>query len=557
MRYFIQLDKKRELWILSLIYLLSHGFLIIISGRWWDDWCMVDQSYQALRNFAMEMGRPSVLIIMSFAKWLPEPGYRIITFLLFYWCGLFLYRILKEWLSLSDVACFWICALYSVIPANDARIMLAIFPYSISIFFFMAGMCYLAIELNKGRALAWKDRLVCYLFFIIAFTTNSTLVFYGLILLMILTKEVKRCKIKGLWKYVDFVILPIAFFVTKNKLFPTYGAYADYNSITIEKLLEGIKDIIPVDLKILKTVFINFLSIGDKKLLCIILFLALVFVVQNYKNIWKIMIDLFCSKSEFETDASGTESLAKSIKENVLIVAVGILALSLGLFAYVVIRGAGSISVNGAEGRDSALIAFGVSMIFYGMYSLMFRDKIVTYLMAGMILCGCIFFNMWYISYQTDYYRQLGFQYQLTQHEELMDAYNIIYLNDDSGLVNIQSFYALNGNSELALGIDDKFIMSGFSGTSFMEQNELLDYFVESGNYHMDSYDISNKRIDAVIDYSFSASYFETMKLKALEIFDYSRFLDKLHRNTDMVVYMYGTEEFNHILLNNGYENIK
>lgn len=557
MRYFIQLDKKRELWILSLIYLLSHGFLIIISGRWWDDWCMVDQSYQALRNFAMEMGRPSVIIIMSFAKWLPEPGYRIITFLLFYWCGLFLYRILKEWLSLSDVACFWICALYSVIPANDARIMLAIFPYSISLFFFMAGMCYLAIVLNKGRSLAWKDRLVCYLFFIISFTTNSTLVFYGLILLMILTKEVKRCKIKGLWKYVDFVILPIAFFVTKNKLFPTYGAYADYNSITIEKLLEGIKDIIPVDLKILKTVFINFLSIGDKKLLCIILFLALVFVVLNYKNIWKIMIDLFCSKSEFETDASGTESLAKSIKENVLIVAVGILALSLGLFAYVVVRGVGSICLNGANGRDSALVAFGVSMVIYGMYSLIFRDKIITYLMVGTILGGGIFFNMWYASYQTDYYRQLGFQYQLTQHEELMDACNIIYLNDDSGLVNIQSFYALNGNSELALGIDDKFIMSGFSGTSFMEQNELLDYFVESGNYHMDSYDISNKRIDAVIDYSFSASYFETMKLKALEIFDYSRFLDKLHRNTDMVVYMYGTEEFNHILLNNGYENIK
>ena len=140
MRYLIKNKKVKELVILSIIYCMAHWMLLVVSGRWWDDWCTFNQPFSTVIKMALELGRPFSIVITWFAKLLPEAGYRIVTFILYYYCMLFLYKALRMWLDLNDEDCFWICALYSVIPVNDARIMLCIFPYTIGLFFFMAGM---------------------------------------------------------------------------------------------------------------------------------------------------------------------------------------------------------------------------------------------------------------------------------------------------------------------------------------------------------------------------------------------------------------------------------
>ena len=70
----------------------------------------------------------------------------------------------------------------------------------------------------------------------------------------------------------------------------------------------------------------------------------------------------------------------------------------------------------------------------------------------------------------------------------------------------------------------------------------------------MDSYDATNKNIDAVVDYTFNAGYKDVMRLKYLELFCYDDFEKEIQAFTDMKVYLDGTDIFDIILKENSIE---
>lgn len=150
------------------------------------------------------------------------------------------------------------------------------------------------------------------------------------------------------------------------------------------------------------------MNIGNKIRFCILIALVLIFIVGNYKKIWELIVDLLCNKNEFKIDEKKTVTFASIVKENVLILVEGIV-LSVGLFAYVVVRVTDIINTVGIGGCDAVLVPFGAAMIIYALYSLVFNKKLKIYLLIGTIMCGIIFFNRRYISYQSDYYKQFGF----------------------------------------------------------------------------------------------------------------------------------------------------
>lgn len=556
MRYY----KKKELLILSLIYLASQGMLLIVSGRWWDDWCFHNQPFWALKLMAMQLGRPTLIAIVKFANFLPEPGYRIITFLMIYFCMLFTYKILRVWLKADARACFWICALYAVIPANDCRIVLAVFPYTIGLFFFMAGLSYLSGVLFRSE-LAWKNRIISWILFLLSFILNSNLCFYAIVLLMILMKE--NWKLKHCIKYIDYLILPIAFLGLKSHFFPVYGLYAGYNTLTLGKLIGAIKLILPADLFILKSLvstFITYLS-GKRVLVVLVLILIVCLVITCRKKIITCLRKVLKREKQIGESFAQREEITEvdlrgNCRNKLGLLIIGIICLSLGLFSYVAVRQYYSISTVGLQGRDATLIALGAAIIIYELVDLLFRKKVQKYLFICAIVGGIIFFNTYYLSYQQDYYRQLGFQYQLSQNKDLNDCKNIVYLNSDSGIMNIQSFYSLNGAAEDVYGTQDKYIMSGFGGLSCFSQED-FEGFVSSGNYHMTDYDITNKEIDAVVEYSLKAGLGDTLKMKIYEMFDKDSFERCIESQTSMNVYYRGTDEFDAILQAYGYEEVQ
>lgn len=199
-------------------------------------------------------------------------------------------------------------------------------------------------------------------------------------------------------------------------------------------------------------------------------------------------------------------------------------------------------------------------MLLYALVSLVLDSRVRIVALITVIVCGIVYFNTYYLSYQQDYYRQLGFQHQLELHKtELEDAANIIYINTDSGLMNQQSFYALNGNAAIVFENQKRFILPGFNVTSMYlteEENKMVDYFVESGAYHMSDYDRNHKSVDAIIEYSFDTDLYDTLKMKMYELTGNDKFESWIENRTSMTVYHAGTDEFDNVLEKYGYEDV-
>ncbi len=551
MFYFLKNGKKRDFIILSIIYILSQGFLLIVSGRWWDDWCLYNESDVALRQFALELGRPSIIPIYKTMKLLPEPGYRWITFLLFYFSMISIYKILRNWLKIDYDACFWICALFSTIPANDARILLSVFPYTLGFFFFTIGMSYLT-EIIDEESFLFKKRLVSYVFFFIGFILNSTLFYYSIVLMMILTARFRHKDFKKIVMWLDYLLLPVLYYLIKLFLFPAHGEYEGYNKVSLGKIVNAIKILPRADIEIFRNLHKNLKGTGLTKYALIVSAFVVVLIFWNWI---KKLFAVFTKRDYLLTN---NNDIWDSIGESLKIVLSGIVVLSCALFPYIVVRQNVNISTTGWVGRDSILVALGVSMVIYGLSSLLFRKGMSRLLFIWIILCGCVHFNRWYLSYQQDYYRQKGFQYQLTLHEnELENAKNIVYINSDKGLINCQHFYQLNGNAEMVFGNQTRMIVGGFNSTKYFSPDMQADIsiFVDSDNYHMSEYDVNYKHLDAIISYDCDVSLLATAKLKYYELFLHRKFEESLRDNSHMNVYMDGTDGYFDIINEQGYVN--
>ena len=340
-------------------------------------------------------------------------------------------------------------------------------------------------------------------------------------------------------------------------LFPPHGGYENYNKITLSKMLFAIKNIIIADYNMIKNLLLNWLGI-DKSTLIVIVLLALIIVFRKkfyvIKNVFMLMTKRGDIKHiEMEKQKKIEE---RTRTEQVKLIMFGLLSLSVGLFPYVVIRNSSNLSTVSVGSRDTILTTLGAAILIYSIVVLVFKKKFQEIVFSIFIMCGILFFNTQYISYQQDYYRQLGFQYQLSQEKNLADTKNIVYLNSDPGRINIQSLYVLNGNAAEVYHKQNKCIINSFQEVSDLG-SEMLEYYAKSGLYHMMDYDIGYTRVDAIILYSMDITLKDTLKMKLYEILKSNKFDDWIVNRSTMQVYWNGTEEYDRFIVENGYSSVK
>lgn len=517
--------------------------LILVTGRWGDDWCFYNQPDWSLYSMAFQLGRPSLIGIIQFAKLFPECGYRVITFFMYYACMLFLYNTLKS-LKFSDNKCFWICALYAIMPANDARIQLNVFPYTIGTFFFMAGLSYFATSLLNDN-LGVRQRVISCFIFTCSFILNSNLFFYLLVIMLIIYKE---RKISNLFSYKEYLLIPFLFIGLKLFFFPAYGIYDGYNAITFIKLIKALLLLIPADFFVLFYLVFNFAFRVQSYIVIAFIFIVICIVFFDYNKV----------KCNLRGNYTGCisnrlENIANS--DNFKLFLLGFLALSLALYPYIVAKETFIIKTAGVGGRNATLVALGASLIVYSTTKMVIKEKMQKIFLCIVIACGIFYFNCQYLLFQLDYYRQLGFQYQLAQHMELSKTHNIIYINPDPGTVNIQMFYQLNGNAEEVFGTQDKLIMSNIQEFLEKDDDEYKKY-VDNGNYHMSDYDVSYRKIDAIVVYSMRAGIKDTFIMKIYELIGSENFRENIVNRSFMQVYLRNSEEYNQFLIEKGYNHL-
>lgn len=495
--------------LLTIIYLLSQGLLLIISGKWWDDWCHVGLSIDEFYSWIMQMGRPDLGWVYYLYNFTPEYTYRIITFILFYISVFCFSYIVKKTVNIDGKNRFFICALYASFPVNDARVVFSTFPYTVGYFFFMIAFTHFVYMLSNKKRNVWQ-RAINIVTFFLSFTLNSNLVYYVIVIFVIW-----RYKKHDIRKYVDYLIIPFLFFGLKAALYPTYGAYEGYNSITISSIVKAVVYIIPADIYVIKSVFVNYLDISKNLFIFIGVSVLIAFAWKEKQ---------FSSREKDDEDYITRRALS-----------CGIFALSIGLFAYVVARKSMFIDIAGVGGRDAILVAPGGTLIVYSLIRLMWPKKIIPYVVAFFVLCGMVSFNERYLEYEMEYYKQVGFSCQLKANEDIRYKKDIVYISDNKTNLGVDdSFYSLNSIAKLAYGDEKRFIRD-ISKQKKLKAQEIYS-FVSNPIYHMSDYDVSNTNIDAVLFYSFDTSFKDIALLRYYEVADYGKFLAKINKVSSVLV---------------------
>ena len=74
----------KHLLLIFIVYVLSQGFLLVATGRWWDDWCYADKDWEHMYEVFRQASLPLEAYINAGLWLLPDNFYKIIVFALFF-----------------------------------------------------------------------------------------------------------------------------------------------------------------------------------------------------------------------------------------------------------------------------------------------------------------------------------------------------------------------------------------------------------------------------------------------------------------------------------------
>ena len=166
--------------------------MLILTGRWWDDWDFWGASEDILAEWARQMARLPGQWLWPIERSMSDRCHFGRVFLLMYFVGIFLYFILKYSKFFSDKACLFITIIYVDFPCFDARAMLCILPY-VECLFVVVLVVYFMIRVICAERTGIKIalRLASLGLFWSSFWTESFLVFYAVPFLYLYANEVR------------------------------------------------------------------------------------------------------------------------------------------------------------------------------------------------------------------------------------------------------------------------------------------------------------------------------------------------------------------------------
>lgn len=482
---------KHLIW-LTVVYFAAHWFLLVATGRWWDDWVYANKNWDYLLEVFMQSSLPLHAFIDA-GLWIFPDGFdRILTFVLFYVGGIFVYLILNKIDFLETEDCFWITLLYLVIPINDARITWICYGYSLGLFIFWLSFYFSTLWKEKADKKISILRIISLILLLISFDTESIMLMTLLILGYFYYKDLKEGWVWKEWKsnikkflksvlmHIDYLIAPMAWYAMDKMLFPGYGKYGGHSYI-LWYAVPGIIAKSPFFALItLKGILINYVAlIKDKGAL-----LLLTVIVAFY-----IVVCMIVRKKKEISEEN------ESFMHNIWMMLLGAGVFFVGFFPYAVKRN-GAISVSTyIEGRDTILLGIGVAILLYfGIYCF-FRDKICKLILVAIISLGIIHFNFIYMDWQECYYQQLQLQDEIAENKAILDGntFLIMYRGDKIS----SCFYQTNGNSWAATGEETRYFMPGVERIGSLIEMDKDTWHLNA--FGMKEYDYTDKIIDGVI----------------------------------------------------------
>ena len=218
--------------------LVAHGLMLLNDGVYWDGWLiytnLIEKNWRNLYRMFAEAGSPITYYFHRLMGSFPDIvlAYRLVAFGSIALAAIWVYLIAQEgnWATPSER--LWIALLSLVYPAMQVPFELINVP---SVFYYglFLGATLVALKAEKRQGAShYALRVGALVGFYLSFTVNSLLVFYFgfLTLLVLLIHQLKGLGPRPLSRYVilrrlDYLCLPVAFWMLKTWLSPRYGLY--------------------------------------------------------------------------------------------------------------------------------------------------------------------------------------------------------------------------------------------------------------------------------------------------------------------------------------------
>jgi len=504
--HFIQ--KYKDYISLFLIYFLSHIFLLLnYDGLYWDDYVLYDQSFITIKSmFAQATGGLDTATYIHTSLLYFEDGillYRLLVFTLYFLSAIFIFKILKSLKLLDNSIVYFITLTYLVVPLMSAKIALIDFPYTLYLFIYFLAFFILSKYMDNTHTRINKLflRIVILFLFYLSFMIPSFLVFYIFILFYLMYKEwnkhnnnLYQCVKNLLYKYSDFLLLPIISFYIKSVYFKPYGLYASYNHLQINMytwtlLKESFNSsfIIPI-----------YNSLND---ILDYWYISLVIIFFLYK-----FIKTFIFKEE-------------KLSFLILLLLVGVFMFTVAVFPYIAVLKLPQLS--GWESRHQLLIPLGFSFIVVSLYLSIRKFYIpIANILLSTILTGLIITTYDnYLKYERDWFYQLALEKNIKENKMIQqNSTFIVTLENQSYLANNRniSFYEFGGHSKKVFGIDNKLFVESL--------NDIKNYlqYKKHKQYNFSHWEYENP---IYLKISFNKIFpIEMYRLTYLYLFDRNRF---------------------------------
>lgn len=394
----------------SISYLFSFGLMFFfLNAYFWDDWFVKTVSEEAERAYWKEVGFPPPISFILIDVFQRNPIYfRLATFLIFFACGWFLFKILCKVHFLSPWDRKLITVLFLVLPINSARVAMQMFSYSYSVLFFYAAW-YLLIT---KRGMAWKS--ISVVLFLLSFNTLSLIAFTAapaFHYLLLNTSDLRSSKFRSSAGTIMLLVMAVAYWFFIKLVYPPDDKYLSYYSPTFSGTTRGL--------------FLLFMSIA------------------------------FLGLATWRTNISGD---FRTIK-----IALGTVLLTLGAFPYVTSGRLVDVSewmlnfvprASDWDSRHQLLLGLGLAMLGTGIIGLTdsnFKAK-ASFVLVG--LCVCLNFTFMQ-SYMLDASKQQEVIIGLSKSDLIREG-QIIMFNDLALRYNARGrnvrLYEWNGMLKQAFG---------------------------------------------------------------------------------------------------------
>lgn len=231
-----------------LAYAVSFGLMLFCSGLYQDDWTLYNMEPATISAIFHDQGHRWLAYFHNFLLSFDNAVYlyRSLIFTAYLSCALILYEIIKKLGFAGAGERVFLVLFFAVFPVNNVRFLLINAPYAVCSFTFWVAFWTMIRCKETSGSKSVRFRAVSLIAFLIAFDTNSLLVFYILPLIYLLKACFFRDNVfhmpdmvifmKTVSRNLDFVLLPLVYWLPKTLLFPPGGAWEGYNQITAASL---------------------------------------------------------------------------------------------------------------------------------------------------------------------------------------------------------------------------------------------------------------------------------------------------------------------------------